>query len=87
MRRWLTPILIVAACAGVYLLARHYHRGTLSASGSHPGQFAPEFSLQDLDGRPLRLTDYRGKVVLLRFWASRWTTAPGRCGSSTPTSR
>lgn len=31
---------------------------------------APEFDLQALDGNPHRLEDYRGKVVLLNFWAS-----------------
>jgi protein SCO1/2 len=32
---------------------------------------APEFSLQDLDGRPVRLSDFRGKVVLLSFVEAR----------------
>jgi peroxiredoxin len=31
---------------------------------------APEFSLKDIDGRPVRLSDFRGKVVLLNFWAT-----------------
>lgn len=31
---------------------------------------APDFSRHDLAGRPVRLSDYRGKVVLLNFWAS-----------------
>src|SRR4051812_9021082 len=31
---------------------------------------APGFSLTDADGRPLSLADYRGKVVLLDFWAT-----------------
>lgn len=31
---------------------------------------APDFSLTDLSGRPLRLSDYRGKVVILDFWAT-----------------
>ncbi len=31
---------------------------------------APSFTLPDLDGRPVRLSDFRGKVVLLNFWAT-----------------
>jgi peroxiredoxin len=31
---------------------------------------APEFTLKDSDGKPVKLSDYRGKVVLLNFWAT-----------------
>jgi peroxiredoxin len=31
---------------------------------------APEFTLNDMDGEPHRLADYRGKVVLINFWAT-----------------
>ena len=31
---------------------------------------APEFTLQGDDGKPHRLSDYRGKVVVLNFWAT-----------------
>ena len=30
---------------------------------------APQFELKDLDGRSVRLSDFRGKVVLINFWA------------------
>jgi cytochrome c biogenesis protein CcmG, thiol:disulfide interchange protein DsbE len=35
--------------------------------GSGP---APDFSLQTFDGSPLKLSDLRGKVVVINFWAS-----------------
>jgi thiol-disulfide isomerase/thioredoxin len=31
---------------------------------------APKLSLKDVEGRALRLSDYKGKVVLLNFWAT-----------------
>ncbi|HEX8984408.1 MAG TPA: TlpA disulfide reductase family protein [Bryobacteraceae bacterium] len=33
-------------------------------------KLAPNFSLQDPNGRSVQLADYRGKVVLLNFWAT-----------------
>lgn len=31
---------------------------------------APDFSLKDLNGNTVKLSDYKGKVVLLNFWAT-----------------
>ena len=35
-----------------------------------PGQPAPDFTLNDLDGQSVSLSQFKGKVVLLDFWAS-----------------
>ena len=32
------------------------------------GKLAPEISGVDVDGRKFKLSDYRGKVVVLDFW-------------------
>jgi peroxiredoxin len=34
------------------------------------GHLAPDFLLPTLDGREIRLSDYRGHVVFLNFWAT-----------------
>ena len=34
------------------------------------GQQAPDFSLKDENGHEMKLSDYRGKLVFLNFWAT-----------------
>ena len=41
-----------------------------AAGSTAVGDMAPEFSRPDLSGKPVRLADYPGKLVLLNFWAS-----------------
>ena len=35
-----------------------------------PGQPAPDFAVKDLDGQAVSLSQFKGKVVLIDFWAS-----------------
>ena len=44
--------------------------GPLDSEGPRVGQPAPDFALRDLDGRVHRLSDYRGQVVFINFWAT-----------------
>ena len=67
MRRPPVPFLLGVAALWASL-------GALLAGCSSPSApaapAAPEFRLQTMEGREARLSDYRGKVVLLHFWAT-----------------
>lgn len=34
------------------------------------GHKAPEFTINDMNGKPVKLSDYKGKYVMIDFWAS-----------------
>ena len=58
-------VLCLGAGSVVYAL---HHRSAAKLSAQHA--LAPDFSLPQLSGEPLTLSAYRGKVVLLDFWAT-----------------
>src|SRR5687768_5387656 len=58
LMRFAEKILIAVLCLLVPVIAR--------GQDSQPAQF----TLKDIQGRYIRLSDYRGKVVLVNFWAT-----------------
>ncbi|MFZ0279016.1 MAG: TlpA disulfide reductase family protein [Candidatus Sulfotelmatobacter sp.] len=67
-------ILVVVAFVVALMLYFGYHQARRTAASSVPrltqSSLAPDFSLESLDGKSLRLSDLRGKAVLLNFWAT-----------------
>ena len=47
--------------------------GTMQDPAKSIGIPAPEFTLKDLNGKEVSMADYKGKVVLVNFWAT-WCT-------------
>jgi len=43
---------------------------TSQKEGFNVGQIAPNIELTSIDGKTMKLSDFRGKVVLVDFWAS-----------------
>lgn len=60
---------LVAVCLGIYFL-EHPRRPSCPHSAPADRVLAPDFSLPELTGQQLSLSTYRGKVVLLDFWAT-----------------
>jgi peroxiredoxin len=59
-----------ARWSGVALVALLAAASTVSAATQLRGSEAPDFVLKSLSGKNLRLSEYRGEVVMLTFWAA-----------------
>jgi peroxiredoxin len=62
-----TTIIALGFVVAVFVL-RHARASHGNQQASH--LLAPDFTLPTTDGQSLRLSSYRGKVVLLDFWAT-----------------
>ncbi len=76
-RRWLYINTVVAGlliiAAGFGLVWANQPKPTVGATkptAQPSGQIAPDFTLKTLAGETVSLSDFRGKVVLVNFWAS-----------------
>ena len=61
---------IVAAMLFAGIRMARSNRGNGPTQGQLIGNLAPDFELPALDGKNLKLSDLRGKAVLLNFWAT-----------------
>ena len=75
MKRDPVIIIVVAMVVTVMLvvgfqMARRNSGQSAPTISSMNGQAAPDFTLETLDGKTVRLSDFKGKGVLLNFWAT-----------------
>lgn len=67
-------VLFAAVLGAAYLayrsLSKAYKPDTAPQSGTESSYAAPDFTVYDADGQTVKLSDYRGKPVVLNFWAS-----------------
>jgi len=70
----LTIIAVIGVMAATYLAdraTRQPRKGVLKLTvADSAASSAPDITLRDLDGKDLSLAQYRGKVVLVNFWAT-----------------
>lgn len=63
MNRILTTVLMLILSSGLLMVS-------CSSPAPQVGKPAPDFQLPNLEEQPISLSDFRGKPVLLNFWAT-----------------
>ena len=70
MKRFVYPFLILCICFSFSFISGKSSLFGYQYGGLNIGDKAPEFSIESPDGIIFKLSDFKGKVVLLDFWAS-----------------
>ncbi len=64
----IVPLLFVVGLALAYMVQENSRHGEMAPVAA--GEKAPDFTVQDLEGNKVALSDFRGKLVFLNFWAT-----------------
>lgn len=73
---WIIGLIAIAAALGaIFFLDRIQAPGKQASSSGvglegYEGDLTPSFTVKQIDGTPISLSDYKGKVVLVDFWAT-----------------
>ena len=78
MLKYLAPVLFIFLTVAVSGCTKNNESKTLSVSGNNSTATgmqedkskAPDFTLAGIDGKNISLSDYKGKVVIIDFWAT-----------------
>ena len=76
---WAIAVGLILIFGGIWFIWDRIATGSDSITGSEvissepapiPGHPAPDFALKNLDGEQVRLSDFKGKPVIVNFWAT-----------------
>ncbi len=74
MRNAIVLIVVIVVVFFMLVAGRHFRKnaapGATLTTGDVKGAVAPDFTLKTIDGKDVKLSDLRGKAVLLNFWAT-----------------
>ena len=70
MKRIFYPFLVLSICFSFSFISVNSSLFGYQYGGLNIGDKAPEFSIESPDGTYFKLSDFKGKIVLLDFWAS-----------------
>jgi thiol-disulfide isomerase/thioredoxin len=73
LRNAIVLIVVIVVVFFMIVAARYMRHGAATGptlSGNAAGAIAPDFTLKTIDGKEVKLSDLRGKAVLLNFWAT-----------------
>ena len=80
MKKWQTSVLVCAILLCLSACKNHSanqadnqsgdKQGQVSSQTAKQGEEVPDFELMGVDGKTYRLSDYKGKKVYIKFWAS-----------------
>ncbi|NOY52300.1 MAG: TlpA family protein disulfide reductase [Deltaproteobacteria bacterium] len=72
-KKIIIPLLFIAGLVLAYMVqegGRHGERRQISKGPASAEIQAPDFTVRDLEGKEVSLSDFRGSLVFLNFWAT-----------------